>query len=568
MLVTLSTRQLVYTYSLLLASGVLLVSYNLNGKFVKSQVELSQQSSPPSSTSSILLPVPLPVLWLNFRHNPWLIFQRSPHLFLSTVMVQCTLAFCFNSLKDELTRNFLQPTRLKLLQPLQVSSYVFFLSPVMLALLSVPEPYLQHLPFFTTFLAGLEFHMALLVNFHNLADFFQIAWAKSNIIVHTFGIQVFVELQWKRLHVPLVLRLFWLSRAAYHMGYFSTQRVFQNSENAEKTLSSYYLGYDEIVAMTKEILILGSDTHISLLGMTSCISLLGQCVGEFCILLVGSSREEDHYMGVMSAILFFILALQTGLSGLVPVKRLGRLYCNASLLMMAMLHFIHGMVHPELLTISAGRNTSVKRHARTLCICSFLISFTLTMIIYLWNNNPISTWLFAVVAFGIELVFKVLISLIIYSLFMIDAQMENFWEGLDDYIYYVKSTGHTVEFLFGLFLFANGAWILVFESGGTIRALMMCVHAYFNIWTQAKEGWEVFMKRRLAVTKISQLPIATTSELDEYADVCAICYSRLNSARVTKCHHMFHGVCLRKWLYIQDQCPLCQQVIYSSEQSS
>lgn len=565
MLVTLSTKQLVYIYSLLLAFGVLLVSYNLNTKFLKSQHELSQQSSS-SSTSSILFPVPLTVGELNFRHNPWLIFQRNPHVFLSTVMVQCTLAFCFNSLKDELTRNFLQPTRLKLLQPLQVSSYVFFLSPVVLALMSVPGPYLQHLPFFTTFLAGLEFHMALLVNFHNLADFILIAWAKSNIIVHTFGLQVFVELQWKRLHVPLVLRLFWLSRAGYHMGYFSTQIVLQNLE-AGKTLSSYYLSYDEVIAVTKEVLILGSDTHISLLGMTSCISLLGQCVGEFCILIVGSSREEDRYMGVMSAILFFILALQTGLSGLTPVKRLGRLYCNACLLMMAMLHFVHSMVHPELLTISAGRNASIKRHMRTLCICSFLISFTLTMMVYLWNNNSISTWLFAVVAFGIELVFKVLISLIIYSLFMIDARMENFWEGLDDYIYYVKSTGHTVEFLFGLFLFANGAWILVFESGGTIRALMMCVHAYFNIWTQAKEGWEVFMKRRLAVTKISQLPIATNSELDEYADVCAICYSKLNSARVTKCHHMFHGVCLRKWLYIQDQCPLCQKVICSSEQS-
>jgi E3 ubiquitin-protein ligase RNF139 len=78
----------------------------------------------------------------------------------------------------------------------------------------------------------------------------------------------------------------------------------------------------------------------------------------------------------------------------------------------------------------------------------------------------------------------------------VDAYMDVFWEKLDDYVYYIKATGNTMEFMFGIFLFCNGAWIIVFESGGVVRAIMMCIHAYFNIWCQAKEGWKVFMKRR------------------------------------------------------------------------
>ena len=39
-----------------------------------------------------------------------------------------------------------------------------------------------------------------------------------------------------------------------------------------------------------------------------------------------------------------------------------------------------------------------------------------------------------------------------------------------------------MEFCFAVFLFFNGGWILLFESGGTIRAVMMLIHAYCNIW--------------------------------------------------------------------------------------
>lgn len=53
---------------------------------------------------------------------------------------------------------------------------------------------------------------------------------------------------------------------------------------------------------------------------------------------------------------------------------------------------------------------------------------------------------------------------------------------------------------------------------------MMGIHAYFNIWCEARAGWAVFMKRRTAVHKISSLPEASEHQLRTLDDVCAICY--------------------------------------------
>ena len=52
-------------------------------------------------------------------------------------------------------------------------------------------------------------------------------------------------------------------------------------------------------------------------------------------------------------------------------------------------------------------------------------------------------------------------------------------------------------------------------------------------------------------------------EIQNHDDVCAICYMDMTTtAKVTQCRHFFHSVCLKKWLYMQDTCPLCHAVLY------
>lgn len=382
----------------------------------------------------------------------------------------------------------------------------------------------------------------------------------TKLRINNLGIQTFLEEQWIRLQVPRVLRIFWIIRLVIHISYLytkSTQTAYDELD--QENLGHYYL---------KKLMADSCDTFVSLLGLTSIISYIAHYIGIFMAFCVGSNTEEDRSMGTVSAILFFILALQTGLTGLDPDSRLIRLAKNTCLLFTAMAHFVHSMIHPVLMSLSASKNQNVASHARVLTMCLVLILFPIILLTYLWSHYSANTWLLAVTAFSIEVMMKVFFSLLTYLLFMVDAYMDVFWEKLDDYVYYIKATGNTMEFMFGIFLFCNGAWIIVFESGGVVRAIMMCIHAYFNIWCQAKEGWKVFMKRRTAVHKINSLPQATKEQLEELDDVCAICYQTLTSAQITHCNHYFHNVCLRKWLYVQDNCPLCHKLIYQVENTS
>lgn len=393
--------------------------------------------------------------------------------------------------------------------------------------------------------------------------------AKRQFILN-FGFNTFLEAEWVRLRIPSLLRTFWLTRMSQQLISIFVQGGLNNqqlpySDAAARAALAYML------EIGRDLITRGAETLIALLGMTSVVSKLCHYVGSFFHLLLSNAaaeNEEEKSVASVSAILFFILALQTGLTSLEPEKRFSRICKNLCLLLTALFHFIHNNVSPVLMSLTAGQKSAsdIKKHIRALSICLFLILASMSLMIILWKWFTIGTWLLAVSAFCIEVVVKVLVTVSVYGLFLYDSRVrEGTWEGLDDAVYYVKAVGNTVEFCFAVFLFFNGGWILFFESGGTIRAVMMVVHAYFNIWCEAKTGWKTFMKRRTAVAKINSLPFATEEELTKHDDVCAICYMEMTSAKITRCRHFFHSVCLRKWLYMQDTCPLCHAVLYKDQ---
>lgn len=371
-----------------------------------------------------------------------------------------------------------------------------------------------------------------------------IALRSSRAAVAHLGVYALLEAHWVRLRVPQVLRLFWLARLA------------------GQALRLALAGTAPSAAAC-ELAVRGCDTAVALLGMASVVAALAQglaWVARRMLLLEGSPERS---LFTVAGLLFLVLALQTGLTGLEPPQRLTRLYRNLCLLFTAVLHFVQGMLGPLLVSLGASRSGSHQRHARALALSALLVAFPCGLMAYLWRHHTASTWLLAVTVFSAELTVKVVVSLLIYGLFLVDARRETLWEPLDDYVYYVRATGSVLEFCFGVFLFLNGAWIFAFESRGTIRAFMMCFHAYFNIWQQAKAGCKALARRRAALHKLHSLPEATSQQLRDFDDVCAICFQELQAARVTRCRHFFHGACLRKWLYVRDMCPLCHSTLHN-----
>lgn len=427
---------------------------------------------------------------------------------------------------------------------------ISFLIPNFLCLLPFYPSILHHSPVFAAVFPLAMVKFILWSSTFTVAQTIYGGYLHAKNFISNFGLSALMETEWMRLNVPCVLRTFWLLRLAEHALALHPQ---------------FALDPGSLFFASKSLLISGCETLTAVLGMTSIVSYLCHCIGSFFQWVLLAEDEDDKSIGTVSAILFYILALQTGLTGLDPEKRFVRLCRNFCLLFTALLHFIHNIVNPLLMSLSASHNPSLHRHVRALLVCTFLIVYPVSLLVYLWAHQPMSTWLLAVSAFSVEVIVKVIVSLLIYGLFLLDAYRSTFWEKLDDYVYYIRAFGNTVEFCFGIFLFFNGAWILLFESGGAIRAGMMGVHAYFNIWCEARAGWSVFMKRRTAVNKIESLPEASEAQLASLDDVCAICYQEMKSAKITRCSHYFHGVCLRKWLYVQDRCPLCHDILYKVE---
>ncbi|KAK5910767.1 hypothetical protein CgunFtcFv8_005002 [Champsocephalus gunnari] len=352
-----------------------------------------------------------------------------------------------------------------------------------------------------------------------------------------YGLQLLLEDTWKRIRFPDVLRVFWLTRltAQALILVYVVRAVRRESGDATGSLidggsdsQGYLLSWDVFWDLTSNLIISGCDSTLTVLGMSAVISSVAHYLGLSILAFIGSTEEEDKRLGFVAPVLFFILALQTGLSSLDPEERLVRLSRNMCLLLTAILHFIHGMTDPVLMSLSASHVSSFRRHFPVLLVSSALFVLPVVLSYALWHHYALNTWLFAVTAFCVELCLKVVVSLTVYGLFMVDGFSNVLWEKLDDYVYYVRSSGNIIEFLFGVIMFGNGAYTMMFESGSKIRACMMCLHAYFNIYLQAKNGWKTFINRRTAVKKINSLPEMRGDQLrDIEDDTCPMCHQRV-----------------------------------------
>lgn len=266
-----------------------------------------------------------------------------------------------------------------------------FLAPLFLATLPIPIKVLKHAP---TFAAVLPLVLAKIAIWSASVDIFKTlisGYRHAVSFAENFGLSALVENEWQRLNVPCVLRAFWTIRL---LEQFATMTL-----DTQEPLT--------LMFTVQKLLVTGCETLIALLGMTSIISIICHYIGKMFQMFLMSEEDEDKSIGTVSAILFYILSLQTGLTTLQPDKRFIRLCRNMCLLFTALLHFLHNMVSPILMSLSASHNPSRKRHTRALLVCVFLLAAPILLLVTLWSRHQPSTWLLAVTVFSIEVVVKV-----------------------------------------------------------------------------------------------------------------------------------------------------------------
>ncbi|XP_070295684.1 RING finger protein 145 [Salvelinus sp. IW2-2015] len=153
--------------------------------------------------------------------------------------------------------------------------------------------------------------------------------------------------------------------------------------------------------------------------------------------------------------------------------------------------------NPIILALGASRNRSLWKHFRGLSMCLVLLVFPGYMAYKISQFFHMDFWLLILVSSCMLTSLQVTGTLLIYFLFMVELFCSDPIDSLDEIIYWVNA--------------------------GNTRYLS-CSHL--------------------------SLVINTSLPLQE-----------MSSAVLTYCGHFFHGNCLRKWLYVQETCPMCHQAI-------
>lgn len=394
---------------------------------------------------------------------------------------------------------------------------------------------------------------------------------------------------WSRLFVPIQLLLFWLML-------FSTQ------------LYNHYLpSYNTAVAPKSESassgVVITGIPPASVVGGPATVPPVGNGTpGEMWYLVVVQSAAEVCYTPLMLAgtcvavsytsrvilsltraytagpgaaplpddlvhsgwtegVTMALLALQTSLLSMAMPERLAVLSIILLIVVSSLVQSMYELVEPVVLALSAQGVASVSRHARAVSACLLLLLLPLYMVYMFTLIFEQDFWLLLVVSTSIMTSVQVLGLLATYTLLTWDAVCAQPWPGLDDLVYYTRATTRVFEFIVAVFVVGAGVKESITGQWSWINAVVLLIHCYFNVWQRLQQGWKSFLLRLEAAKKISALPEASREQLAAYNDVCAICYAEMSSARTTHCHHFFHGPCLRKWLYVQDKCPMCHAPI-------
>ncbi|KAJ8924052.1 hypothetical protein NQ315_006829 [Exocentrus adspersus] len=83
---------------------------------------------------------------------------------------------------------------------------------------------------------------------------------------------------------------------------------------------------------------------------------------------------------------------------------------------------------------------------------------------------------------------------------------------------------------------------------------------YFLIYLRVKDAYYNYWCLIIAERETySSFRTATEKEIQDWADICAVCLNNMSRARITPCNHLFHPYCLKQCLKTSFYCPLCKR---------
>ncbi|XP_020327824.1 RING finger protein 145-like [Oncorhynchus kisutch] len=515
-LLTLPRQHLVKLYLYVLTALLLFAGHQVSRDYVRSELDSGYEE-----------PLYLEPLSMN-RFSTALIAQ----------LVVCTLCSC-------------------VMQTKRIWLFSAHLLPLVARLCLVPLETIVFINRFAMIFTGLEVIYFLASNLlvpYNLA---KTAYRELVQVVEVYGLLALGMSLWNQLVLPVLFMCFWLVLFALQIySYFSSR---DQPTSRERLLFLFLTSIAECCS-----------TPYSLLGLVFTVSFVALGVLTLCKFYLQGYRafmnDNTMHRGMTEGITLLILAVQTGLIELQVIHRAFLLSIILFIVVASILQSMLEIADPIVLALGASRDKSLWKHFRAVTLCLFLLIFPAYMAYMICQFFLMDFWLLIIISSSILTSLQVLGTLLIYILFMVEEVRKEPVQNMDDVIYYVNGTYRLLEFLVALVVVAYGVSETVFGEWTVMGSTIIFIHSYYNVWLRAQLGWQSFLLRREAVNKIKSLPTASDLQLKKYNDICAICYQDMKSAVITPCSHFFHAGCLKKWLYVQETCPLCHKQLKSQSQ--
>lgn len=96
----------------------------------------------------------------------------------------------------------------------------------------------------------------------------------------------------------------------------------------------------------------------------------------------------------------------------------------------------------------------------------------------------------------------------------------------------------------------------------THRFKLFLFGLYINVYLRGKDIlYNEVTTLALEDESLKKFQKADQSDISRFDDICAICLSGMKNARITNCHHLFHGHCLSLAIESSPNCPTCKSLL-------
>uniref|UniRef100_A0A914C5S4 RING-type domain-containing protein n=1 Tax=Acrobeloides nanus TaxID=290746 RepID=A0A914C5S4_9BILA len=356
------------------------------------------------------------------------------------------------------------------------------------------------------------------------------------------GIAFGAVMFWKRLRIAELLTCGWL--VMFSLRFYS--------EIIKQT--PYGTGFIAAIAET-------TNSPFTLLALALTIGYGSQLVVKWTQIAIGSapSPNQSGSQGYAEALTLVFLCAQAGVLGMRTEQKTFMLKLVLFIVLSALLQSLYDILEPQMLAYAAMTYIPFSKHIRCLVLAGILTFAPFGIAYMLMSFVPVDLWFIIIISNCLLISVRTISTTVIYFLTCAENRSPEPWERFDDLIFLCKILTRFVELALALFVVFYGGYTSITTGQWTVvSVVVLVVHTYFNVWRRVHSAFLSIKARQEAAVKINCLIPASQEELKNRSDLCAICFGEMSSgARITPCKHVFHGFCLRKWLFVRAVCPLC-----------